>query len=468
MARVLLLGCNLATSPYPVFPLGLAQIAGALDAHGHEVRQIDMQCSGASVAELLVQHESFHAEVISISVRNIDDVDSHHDLETSWYLDQTRRIIAEVKKVSKAPIILGGAGFSLMAKEVLEFTGADLGVIGEGEQAMPELIDKLEALNWNPSTLPPLHTAPKLTGKAIPSPLIDEAMGQYYCKATGIMGIQSKRGCPYNCAYCSYPLIEGHAMRYRDPEEVAEQMARVHTDYGVTHFVFCDSVLNDTEGHYLNVAESIKQRNLPVHWSGYFRPSHTTKEELQFLQAAGLNALEIGTDSASDTTLEGMNKPFSFADVQHFNSLCTELELAAAHFIIMGGPGETYETLNEGLRNISTLTRSVVFVYQGVRILPGTIMEKIALNEGVISKETSLLQPTYYHTPHVPEDELASIIEQDFSGDMTRLFPPSKAEKMDKALRTMGHTGLLWDKLLATPKRKRSVATRCQNGSSNV
>lgn len=468
MARILLIGCNLATYPYPVFPLGLAQVAGALVASGHEVRQVDMQCSGLSVTELLAQHESFNADVISISVRNIDDVDSHHDIKDNWYLDQTRRIIAEVKKASSAPIILGGAGFSLMAAEVLKFTGADLGVIGEGEPTMPKVIAKLEAANWNAAALAPLHTSPKMAGESIPAPLIDEAMGKFYCTATGIMGIQSKRGCPYNCAYCSYPLIEGSSMRFREPESVAEQMERAHKDFGVNHFVFCDSVFNDRQEQYLKVAEAIKKRNLPVHWSGYFRPSHTTLEQLEFLKASGLQALEIGTDSASNATLEGMNKPFTFDEVHHFNSLCTDLELAAAHFIIMGGPKETYETLNEGLLNIRALTRSVIFVYQGVRVLPNTLMEKIALEEGVLSKDTSLLKPTYYHTAHVPQDELASIVEQDFAGDMTRMFPPSKANKMDKALRAMGHTGLLWDKLLASPrKRRRRVPKQCASGNCN-
>lgn len=257
-------------------------------------------------------------------------------------------------------------------------------------------------------------------------------------------------------------------MRYRNPESVAEQMEHVHKKFGVKHFVFCDSVFNDKQGHYLTVAEAIKKKNLPVHWSGYFRPSHTSKEELEFLKAAGLNALEIGTDSASDATLEGMNKPFTFEDVHRFNSYCTDLELAAAHFIIMGGPRESLETINEGLRNIRALTRSVVFVYQGVRILPDTLIEKIALEEGILSRKTSLLKPTYYHSPHIAEDELSSIVEQDFSGDMTRIFPPSKGEKMDKALRALGHTGLLWDKLLITPtKRRRTRTKRCNNEACN-
>lgn len=457
MARILLLGCNLATSPYPVFPLGLAQVAGALHAHGHEVRQIDIQSSGLPTETLLKQEVLFNPDVISISVRNIDDVDSHH-IEENWYLAQTRQVIAEVKKYFSAPIILGGAGFSLMAEKVLNFTGAELGVVGEGETAMPELVKKLEAANWQASALPQLHSAPSLLGDNIPAPLIDPDMGKFYAGKTDIMGIQSKRGCPYGCAYCSYPLIEGSKLRCREPESVAEQMERVHKDFGITHFVFCDSVFNDREGHFLRVAEAIKKRALPVHWSGYFRPSHTTKDELEFLQAAGLNALEIGTDSASDTTLGGMNKPFTFDEVHKFNALCTELELAAAHFIIMGGPKETRATVEEGLRNIRALTRSVVFVYQGVRILPGTRIEKIALNEGMITEDISLLKPAYYHSAHVAEAEVKALLEVDFAGDMTRIFPPSKAEKMDKALRSMGHTGILWDKLLVAPKGRRRRA----------
>ncbi|OBQ50110.1 lipid biosynthesis B12-binding/radical SAM protein [Halodesulfovibrio spirochaetisodalis] len=466
MARILLIGCNQATSPYHVFPLGLAQVAGALNSQGHEVRQIDILSSELSIAELLAKHASFEPHAIGVSVRNIDDVDSHN-IEANWYLAQTRNVIVEIKKQYAVPVILGGAGFSLMAEKILEFTGADVGVIGEGETAMPELIKKLSASNWQATALPRVFSAPLLTGDKIPAPLIDHDMGKFYAQKTGIMGIQSKRGCPYGCAYCSYPLIEGAKLRCREPESVAEQMERAHKDFGVSHFVFCDSVFNDKQGHFLQVAEAIKKRSLPVHWSGYFRPSHMTKDELEFLQSAGLNALEIGTDSASDATLEGMNKPFTFDDVHHFNSLCTELELAAAHFIIMGGPKEDRSTVKTGLRNIKALTRSVVFVYQGARVLPGTRIEKIARDEGVIAPQDSLLRPVYYHSPLISEEEVKVMLEADFAGDITRLFPPSKADKMDKALRSMGHKGILWDKLLARPTgrtRQRSSRASADRG----
>ncbi len=464
MANVLLLGCNLATSPYPVFPLGLAHIAGALHGRGHNVRQADIQSSGLPLEDLLTTlvhgKDSFSPDLIGISIRNIDNVDFHE--QEQWFIGQARDIVTTVKRHFKVPVIAGGAGFSLMAEDILQYIGADFGIVGEGEVAMATLVEELEAAGWNTAGLPCLHSAPALEGARIPAPIIDPVMGRFYTERTGIMGIQSKRGCPYGCAYCSYPLIEGKTQRYREPEGVAEQMERAYRDFGVDHFVFCDSVFNDRAGHFMEVAEAIRKRNMPVHWSGYFRPSHTTRDELRFLQEAGLGALELGTDAASDATLKGMNKPFCFDEVRAFTAHCAELALPAAHFIIMGGPAETRETVMEGLENIRSLPRSVVFVYQGVRILPGTLIEKIALQEGVITPDTPLLKPAYYHSSAVDQEEVARLLEADFAGDMTRIFPPSKADKMDKALRSMGHKGLLWDKLLGAPHRRRRSASARQ------
>ena len=65
-----------------------------------------------------------------------------------------------------------------------------------------------------------------------------------------ITPIQTKRGCSCRCAYCSYPALEGGAVRPRDPGEVCDEIARLKNDLGVPFVFFSDSVFNDEEGHY--------------------------------------------------------------------------------------------------------------------------------------------------------------------------------------------------------------------------
>lgn len=454
MTKILLINCNLATSPYPVFPMGVAQIAGALLAQGFDVRQLDIQASGMTIEQLLEANRAFEPDAIGLSIRNIDDVDSHQGMDR-WYLQQAKNICETIKAEHKAPIIIGGAGVSLMAEKIRSFVGADFAISGEGERATVNLIRDLENNKWQINGLERVYSAPAISGEEIPSPYLDKDITKFYLEKSGMIGIQSKRGCPYQCAYCSYPFLEGRVLRHRPPEDIAKQMATMYHEHGVNDFVFCDSVFNDPEGKYLKVAQAIKDLNLPIRWSGYFRPSNTSKETLAFLKETGLYALELGTDSASDTTLKAMRKPFSFAEVIAFSQSCAELELAQAHFIIMGGPAETLETAQEGLANIAQLPRSIVFVFQGARILPNTHIETISVKEKVISPDDKLLKPTYYHSPHIDEAELSELISRAFQKDMTRIFPPSEGADMEKAMRSLGFKGLLWDRLLVKKKRKR-------------
>lgn len=454
MAKILLVSCNMATSPYPVFPLGMAYVASALQGQGHQVRQVDIQATGLTPFDTLKAHIDFMPDLVGLSIRNIDSTDSHQGI-SQWYLDKAKDITHTVRSLYPAPIVIGGAGVALMAEEIRNHTGANFAIVGEGEKAMHLLVQSLEKNQWRTSGLPALWRAESLAGDEIVCPMVDSQIANFYLDKSGVMGIQSKRGCPYHCAYCSYPTIEGRSLRYANPEGIAGHMEKMYTDFQVSEFVFCDSVFNDSRGYFLDLAKAIKKCNIPVRWSGYFRPSATTVEELSFLQSAGLYALEIGTDSASDVTLEAMKKPFSFSEVQRFSASCADLGLAQAHFIIMGGPKETLQTAREGLKNIQTLEKSVVFVYQGVRILPHTHIEQLALKEGVISPSTSLLRPVYYHSADITPESLQKMIEDDFAGDMTRIFPPAKGSQMESALRALGHKGLLWDKLLISRRKNR-------------
>lgn len=133
--RLLLVSANRERSPYPVFPLGLACLVPSLEAAGHELRALDL-CFEADPEEAVTAAlADFTPQAVIISVRNIDNV--------TW--PGSRSYVAGVKAIVDrcrgiATTILGGSGFSLMPAELLAFTGGDLGVAGEGEEILPELL----------------------------------------------------------------------------------------------------------------------------------------------------------------------------------------------------------------------------------------------------------------------------------------------------------------------------------------
>jgi radical SAM superfamily enzyme YgiQ (UPF0313 family) len=191
-----------------------------------------------------------------------------------------------------------------------------------------------------------------------------------------------------------------------------------------------------------------------VRWSAFFRPHGIDAKELKLLKRSGMYALEAGTDATSDKTLKALGKTFCFEDVVNFNRTCSELDLPVAHYVLFGGPDETFDTLKEGLQNLDRLENSVVFAFSGIRILPKTALYDRAVQEGVLGENASLLRPVYYFSPGVEAHPMNKRIVNAFRGRLDRIFPPSEGLARLAAMNRFGHRGLLWDKLLHYAKRR--------------
>ena len=150
--RVLLVSANTESINMPVIPVGLAAVAAATRNAGHRVELIDLlsvRDTGTAIKEAVV---GFQPEVIGISIRNIDD---QKMAPPNLLLDQVKPVMSECRRFSEAPIVLGGAGYSIFPESVLSYLGADMGIQGEGEIAFPALLALMER-KADPSRTPGL------------------------------------------------------------------------------------------------------------------------------------------------------------------------------------------------------------------------------------------------------------------------------------------------------------------------
>ncbi len=458
MSKVLLISSNLFKTPYYVYPLGMAVIASALSEKGHVVRQFDFIVGDNPDDRLREGLREFSPDFVGISIRNIDNVDSlSHD--DSWCLTNEKHMVALIRECTDASIILGGAGFSALAGDIIEYVGGDYGIIGEGERAICDLINTIEIGHPVQETLQ--RSIPPLKGSEMCSPMWEKDLIEFYISQSGMVNLQTKRGCPYNCSYCVYPYLEGKRFRFREPEAVIDDLERLQGRYNVDTIFFTDSVFNDPDDHYLELSEKIILSGLKIRWAGYFRPGGTGVRELAQLKRSGLYAMEVGTDAGCDETLNSLKKGFSFRDVVELNSACVKAEIPSSYFFIFGGPGETEKTLNEGLKNIGLLKKSVIFAYSGARILPGTDLYSCALEEGILSENDPLLKPVYYFSPHIDIKAMNSTLEKEAKNRREFIFPPDKGIMMITVMNAFGYKGLLWDKLVSFDnnafRRKRNI-----------
>lgn len=417
--RVLLISANTEHLPDPVFPIGAAYMAAVAAAHGHEVATLDLCFLRALEPSLDERIAAFEPEVIGISLRNLDS--SAYPQNTS-YIDDYKTLVDAVRARSAAPIVLGGAGFTVMPGPIMEYLQADVGVIGEGERAFPWVLEQLAAERELRPTLD--FRCEKVNGgtcvksTARIAELDDAGIPQrsyfdqqLYYERGGTLNIQTKRGCIFECVFCSYPLIEGSKVRMRTAKAVVDEIQEALENQGVRHWFFVDNIFNLPIRHAKEICEEIAARDLDIEWSGYLNPKFIDEELCELMARSGCRAIEFGTDSGSPTMIAQLRKQFDVDDLRRTSALCHAHGLRFCHSLIFGGPGETERTVGETLELMDELQPTAVVALTGIRILPGTGMVEIALADGQIDPDDNLLYPKFYISPGL-EDHLIERIER--------------------------------------------------------
>jgi len=139
---------------------------------------------------------------------------------------------------------------------------------------------------------------------------------------------------------------------------------------------------------------------------------------------------------------------FDWPDVVRANEIITGAGLACAHFVIFGGPDETYQTLEEGIKNCLQLEKCVVFGYAGIRIYPDAPLFDHAVAEGIVRGDEKLFEPTYYFSPEVEKEKMNKMIIHGWRRKRHLVFPPEKGRMISQSLKTMFNAkGLIWDQM---------------------
>jgi radical SAM superfamily enzyme YgiQ (UPF0313 family) len=405
--RVLLISANTEKLPDPVFPIGAAYMAAAAAQHGHAVDTVDLCFLDTPRLALEAKIREFAPQVVGISLRNLDS--SSYPQNTS-YIDDYKTLVDCVRARTDAPIVLGGSGFTVMPQPIMEYLHADAGVVGEGEQAFPWLLERL-ATGAELESTPEYHCA-RVDGGVCVTPRaritrLDttgtprrEAFDlQGYYERGGALNVQTKRGCGFECVFCSYPLIEGSKVRMRTPAAVVDEIAELRAAHGVRHWFFVDNIFNLPIRHAKEICEAIITRQLDIEWSGYLNPKFIDDELCALMARSGCRAIEFGTDSGSSAMIANLHKEFEIEDLRRASVLCHKHGLKFCHSLIFGGPGETERTVEETISLMDEVRPTAVIALTGIRVLPGTAMVDIALRDGQIDADDNLLYPKFYISP---------------------------------------------------------------------
>ncbi|HNZ10042.1 MAG: Ribosomal protein S12 methylthiotransferase RimO [Deltaproteobacteria bacterium ADurb.Bin151] len=449
MKKVLLISANRMKKPYPVYPLGLDYVVGVLNAR-YETKILDVN-ELSSLEKLGEQVRSYTPDYIGLSIRNIDNTDT---INSKGFLSDYQQLVDVIRRNSQAPLILGGSGYTVFPLEFIHALDADYGIAGEGER-FPELLAALE----DKTDVTAISGIVTRQSTSVAYRAWDGSMHRtfdpesthtkYYLSYGGMLNLQTKRGCPFRCSYCTYPHIEGSRMRFFEPKEIARQACELQKA-GAKYIFMTDSAFNASYDHSLLVAEAFKNAGVSVPWGGFFAPTDPPDDYYQKLADAGLTHVEFGTESMCDRMLHTLQKPFVASDVFRAHQKALEAGLFIAHYFMLGGPGENEETLQETLNSVDQLEKAVFFFFCGIRIYPHTVLYETAVHEGQISPSQNLIEPVFYRSRFISDVDIVKKVEAHADGRVNWLIGAgeSKATRILPRLYEKGHTGPLWEYLI--------------------
>jgi radical SAM superfamily enzyme YgiQ (UPF0313 family) len=420
--QVLIISTNRNNLPAPVLPAGPCLVAEAAERAGHTVHLLDLMFTADPVAAVAGQLKKERYDVIGLSIRNIDNNDMQN---TKFYISEITPLVAAIRRLSNAALVLGGASLTVMPREVLQSLGIGSAVVGDGETTFARMLGRMSC--FKPcDDLPGVATFRDGVVRVNPSspdsgrhcnvPNYERWLNlQAYRSQLATVPLQTKLGCRFRCVYCTYRKIEGETYRIFDPAEVADAASRIASS-GLRDIEFVDNVFNDPRDHAIGVCEALISANVRARLQSVeLNPVSFDEELLAAMERAGFVGIGITAESAADPVLERLRKGFTARHVHLAAEIVRAHRLPCVWIFMLGGPGETEETVKETLlfaeRNIRP--KDAVFFNIGVRIYPGTELESIARSEGALTKPAGkMLEPVFYMAPGIDITRLQSMVRQ--------------------------------------------------------
>jgi radical SAM superfamily enzyme YgiQ (UPF0313 family) len=420
-------------------PIGLDYVAASLEKAGIAFELVDLGLADQPEKVIKDYFSTRQPDLVGLSFRNADDC---FWPSADWFVPGLKNTVDTIRTMANAPIVIGGVGFSIFAKSIVEYTGADFGISGDGEVAITELYRQLKVakryegvpglvwrennrINSNPPSWPDsisLGTSRKF---------IDN---RRYFKRGGQCGLETKRGCNRPCIYCADPLSKGTRLRLRNPSEVADEVESLLLQ-GVDVLHLCDSEFNVPRNHAYAVCEELNSRSLggKVRWYAYLSPTPFDADLAGVMAQAGCVGIDFTGDSGSELMLRTYRQQHTREDLAKAVKLCRMNNITVMIDLLLGGPGETPRTVRETIDFIKQIGPDCAGAALGLRVYPGTTMEQIiaeelrdTANSGIRRKyrgPINLLKPTFYISTALGERP-AELVRDLINGDK-RFFEPA-------------------------------------------
>jgi radical SAM superfamily enzyme YgiQ (UPF0313 family) len=381
MARVFLVN---PPSPEPVRTplLSFCHLAASLRAAGHEVGVLDASAPHAphDHDEIYLRVASFVPDLVGIHLKTLH-------VQPAYALADSLRGFT----------LLGGGPHATIRPDELFEHGFRYAIRGEGEHALVELADAIDAmhgrtgralsdiagLSWLDRGLvrhnPARAFDTELDRLAPPLSALDLFDPSWYAAPPGTTlapaGLLSSRGCPAACTFCSND-VTGRRFRYRSARSVAAEVALLRERHGMPAFSFFDDSFAVGKRRVRELCDAIAAIGAPVWWTCTAHPAHLDREVLADMKRAGCSGVDIGMESADPTMLVRIGKGVTVERVLDVLGWCGELGIHTVVNLMFGWPDETAAELDTTIAFMERAAplaggfnaRGVVVPYPGTKL----------------------------------------------------------------------------------------------------
>ena len=396
-------------------PIGLAYVAAYIDPERHPLKLVDLMFADDYLAETERAVRDFEPDLVGISIRNLDD-GSYVAPQSA--LPTAKAVIDKIRSLSNTLIVCGGPAFSILPEACFDYLEPDVGLSGDAVEVFAELAVLMEEGGVRPGHLQGLEElagvvyrvgnerviAPQraTSGLTKPPRLEDLDLDQYRQAGFGV-GVITKLN--WYASTVETPSGEDQGRIVRAVCEVVEEVRRLQTQFDLHQFFFIDATFNQPLDYAKALCQSLLDADLEIRWNSNVRPQEYDRELLALMVQSGCQMVLIGGVRVDHQDVSGERER-----LQDLCALCREVGLPYALTQGFGEPGETAETVQSKLAFLTEVASGEMAAHvnllAGNRLLPGSPLIPLAVEEGLLSPQDDLLMPVFYVAPDVRDDLL--------------------------------------------------------------
>lgn len=370
-------------------PYGLAVLSAFLKKNGCRVTLYDANAHRHSVRHTLQHVVHLCPDILGLTVY------SNQLFASLAFLREIKKRLPSIVTVTGGPHPSSPEHRSLLANH----PEVDFAVIGEGEETMLELIERLQSGEDSFDDIRGIAFRSPIGTVSVtpPRPYIENLdalpfadwdslpMDQYWAVSAekkNFANVLFSRGCPYSCSFCASKVALGQRVRRRSPDNIIEEIQLLYHHHDVREICFNDATMNVDNQWVREISQGLMELNLPDFvWGCNLRANNVDPKTLQMMKQSGCTNVFMGIESGDDRMLAAMGKGTNVAMIRQSLRMCDEAGIKVYCGFIFGMPGETEDSLKRTLAFAKELRRYSV-AFSLATPFPGTEFYRTAQQEG--------------------------------------------------------------------------------------